>query len=70
MRYVKARDKERRFIKENIERVVAHCFPRDQLLRDDVRNANGFVGSGFIGVPMPDKERVKILNSLFGKGQW
>jgi hypothetical protein len=39
-------------------------------MRDMVRNANGFVGDGFVGVPMADKERTQILDSLFGRGRW
>jgi hypothetical protein len=60
----------RESIKTNIETVVAHCFPHYRSLQQMVRNANGFLGEGFIGIPMTAKERVKILNSLFGKGRW
>jgi hypothetical protein len=61
---------ERTFMKENIEQVVARYFPHDKELQDEVRNANGFVGDGSVGVPMPDKERTKFLNAAFGRKGW
>jgi hypothetical protein len=42
-------------MKTNIATAVGHFFPDDKWLRQEVRNANGFVGEGFIGVPMPDR---------------
>ena len=57
-------------IKANIETVVADRCPRYKSLQQMVRNANGVLGEGFIGIPMTAKERVKILNDLFGKGRW
>ena len=45
----------RESMKTNIATAVGHFFPDDKWLRQEVRNANGFVGEGFIGVPMPDR---------------
>jgi hypothetical protein len=65
---------ERAFMKENIEQVIALWRSEHkgiyQWLQNDVRNANGCVGNGFVCVPMPDKERTDILNALFGKKGW
>jgi hypothetical protein len=54
-------------MKTNIETVVGHFFPDDKWLRQEVRNANGFVRRDFVCIPMTGKEIVSILNSLFGK---
>jgi hypothetical protein len=55
---------------KNIERVITNVFPDRRPLFDRVRNANGFVGDGFVGVPMSTKDPRAILDRLFGKGQW
>jgi hypothetical protein len=60
------------FVIGNIERVVTNLFPHpySRSLRNDVRNANGFVGQGFVGVRVSEQERITILNSLFGRERW
>jgi hypothetical protein len=45
---------EQEFTKRNIERVVGDRFPRFKTLHNRVRNTNGFVGEGFIGMPLSD----------------
>jgi hypothetical protein len=61
--------KMRTYVKTSIESVVTSHFSQ-RGVRDRVRNANGFVGHGFVGVPMADKERTKLLDGLFGRGRW
>ena len=60
----------RTFMKENIEQIVTHYLPNDRCMQNKVRNANGFVGNGFVCVRMPNKDRTRILNALFGKKGW
>ena len=50
-------------MKTNIETVVGHFFPDDKWLRQEVRNANGFVGRGFVGISMTGKEGISIQPS-------
>jgi hypothetical protein len=62
----------KRFMLVNIERVVTNLFPESysRSLRNELRNANGVLGDDFLMMPMPDKERRRILNDLFGKEGW
>jgi hypothetical protein len=64
------RNKMRAYMKATIESVVAAYCSESSGMRDMVRNANGFVGDGFVGVPMADKESTQILESWFGRRRW
>jgi len=36
-------------------------------LRRDLELANGFVGDGFIGVPLSDKQKQELIERVFGE---